>query len=345
MTENKNKYIDAFVLLGQKLEDVLASGQIEPVIAESIAQNRWFTRHSITEALHAITKQMLSKPALTSWINNYEPYYGKPKNVAIIMAGNIPLVGFSDMLAVIISGHNCIIKPSSKDYALTNYVANLLTDIIPDAPIAITSRISTPDALIATGNDNTIRSLKARYGDIPAIFRGSRISVAIISGNETDRELSALSDDIFSYSGLGCRNVSHIFIPEGYDMSKLCSILSQYREINEKYRNNYRQNKALSVLTGKKFIDGGFYTLTESDNPGIFISEITYSRYNNLKQIEQWLNVNDYRIQCVVIEQTDNYSIISHSRQTGFGQAQFPTLTDYPDGIDVMKFLRTFEQP
>ena len=326
-----------FAALGETLRSELNSGKADAVIAASVEQNPWFTPDYVSYAIKAICSDMLGRDALSAWLSGYDPLQKPAKRVGVIMAGNIPLVGFSDMLAILASGNTCIAKPSSKDSILTNYVAQSIKRIDPSMPLEIVPEIEHPEAMIATGSDNTITIFKAKYGGIPAVFRGSRISVAVFSGSETERELHGLAADIFTYCGLGCRNVSHIFVPENYDIVKLCDVLSGYNMENRKYIGNYLQNKALAELDGKKYFDGGFFTMTESPEISTFISGITYSRYSSPVQVDEWLLANDSRIQCVVAGKSDVR--FSHPRKTYFGQAQHPALTDYADGIDVMEFL------
>lgn len=359
MRAEKNNAVETFCELSSVLLAKTCAGEMDYIIAESVRRNPWFTPESVRYSITSICTRMLTNEALSSWVSIYNfpaasgasrPWAAKggsevcgasasgdkEKRVGVIMAGNIPLVGFSDMLAVLVNGHKCLIKPSSKDFILTDYIIKEIRNIQPDIPVETVPELQRPDAVIATGNDNTIRTLKSKYGSIPSIFRGSRMSVAVISGNETAEDLSNLARDIFMHCGLGCRNVSHIFVPEGYDIKKLCTILSQYPMTNQKYINNYLQNKAVSELTKKQFTDGGFFTLAHSSEPSAFISEITYSGYSSFSEVCHWISANDNRIQCVV--GLDPHEAI-HPRKVGFGQTQAPALTDYPDGIDVMEFL------
>ena len=217
MKHDKENTIAVFAELGRRLETFGRDAASRAAIARASAENGWFSHGDITNSVASIRKTMLDQQALQAWAASY-PTVTTPKNVGVIMAGNIPLVGFFDLLCVIVSGHSLFLKMSSKDKALMSYMISQLTEIYPQIPIYELGD-STPDAIIATGSDNTNRYFRSRYGHLPAIFRGSRSSAAVLDGNETPEELAGLADDIFTYSGLGCRNVSHLILPPGYDLT------------------------------------------------------------------------------------------------------------------------------
>jgi acyl-CoA reductase-like NAD-dependent aldehyde dehydrogenase len=250
------------------------------------------------------------------------------------MAGNIPLVGFFDMLCVVCAGQECLIKPSSKDSILMRYVVGLLHDISTEISVRELGEGEMPDAVIATGSDNTNRYFRSMYGNIPALLRGNRASAAILDGRESADELRGLASDIFSYSGLGCRNVSHLLVPEDYDVDTLAAILSDWHtDVNPKYVNNFRQRAALLEMEGDKFIRGRFFILRDDDDFPASISEITYHRYKTSDEAVKWLSANSYGLQCVVGHARTDYPVI------GFGEAQRPGLNDYADNVDTMSFL------
>lgn len=248
------------------------------------------------------------------------------------MAGNIPLVGFFDLMCVLLSGHGCLYKPSSKDSVLIDHIAGLLTGIDPSLPLQRMNG-KRPDAVIATGSDNTNRYFRTIYHDMPALFRGSRHSIAVLTGDETPADLAELRQDIFTYFGMGCRNVSQLFLPRNYDTEPLMRALQKDPVTHPPYLHNYRQAFALNTMQGKPFTDGGFFLLREGGEPAQTVSELACTRYDSLSEVEDWLPGHDSRIQCVVSNR------IRHPRRVRFGQAQHPAPTDYPDGIDVMKFL------
>ena len=221
------------------------------------------------------------------------------------MAGNIPLVGFFDLLCTLAAGHRCTIKPSSKDTVLMEYVVGLLREIDPAVPVRFHDDTESVEAVIATGSDNAVRYFQSRYAGIPALLRGSRQSVAVLSGRETPRQIEGLCDDIWAYSGLGCRNVSLVFAPEGYE-AKL-----HIKQVNSKYRSNYIQQKALLVMQRVPFVDLGGAVLVEQREFPEALSRIAVSRYRSLEEVSEWLALHDGELQCVVSE------CITHGRRVG----------------------------
>ncbi len=333
MYTEKEKRIEYFTVLGRRLDDFGNNTPSNQVIEKAIEENRWFSREDILQAVRAIRTQMLDHDLLSQWLAPYS-LATEPKKVGIIMAGNLPLVGFFDLLCVLISGHEAWIKPSSKDRILMDYIVGQLHDIAPELPIQpLGDRI--PDAIIATGSNNTNRYFRSRYGKIPAILRGNRASAAVLSGNETVSQLHGLAADIFTYSGLGCRNVSHLLLPAGYDINPLLSLFSEYRPVHEKYRHNFTQRAAILKLQNQPFLAGDFFLLREDETLPAAISEITYHFYEDSSQVQQWLYDNDSQLQCVVGDP------LPHPRAVKFGEAQSPRLSDYPDAIDVLSFLST----
>lgn len=329
--EKKREYlISVFTALGRRLENFGKDESSADAIELAEKENGWFMQSDILPSVEAIRTRMLDESALVRWLALY-PIAREQKSVGVIMAGNIPLVGFFDLLCVVISGHKCYYKPSSKDKVLIEYVVSLLKEIAPELPLEQYANQHI-DAVIATGSDNTNRYFKSRYGDIPAIFRGSRASVAVLDGSESGDILAALATDVFSYSGLGCRNVSHLLVPAGYDIGMLTQAFADYGPVNPKYTNNYRQRKAVLSMQGQPFADGGFFILREEAGFPEDISEITYQRYSDRGHAMRWLRENDTAIQCVV-GNTD------FPRGAGFGQSQSPALTDYPDAVDTIRFL------
>lgn len=328
-----NNKIETFSALG----DILASFATLPrsgeVVRRAVADNGWFSERDVLRAVDSIRVAMLRRPVLEKWLDNYKFNDSHPRTVAIVMAGNIPLVGFFDMMCVVISGNRALVKPSAKDSALINYIIDLLREL--DSAIAIENYDdqTTIDAVIATGSDNANRYFKAKYGDIPAIFRANRHSVAVLTGAESDDELRLLADDIFVYNGLGCRSVSHLLLAEGFDVERLRRLLSKSDCPGEKYCNNYRQQKALKELSGEMFLDGGFFTLSPSADQPDYISDITYEFYNDTQMVAQWIELNDKKLQCVVSNHFE------HPYSVPLASAQTPQLDDYPDRVDVMKFL------
>lgn len=317
----------------EELRSEILKGLPEKVIEKAISDNEWFTEESIQSALNAICSEMLDGKTLERWIKDYK--FRNDINIGVIMAGNIPLVGFFDMLAVLVSGAKCYVKPSSKDKALIEWCMETLRDKDPKIKLYEFNKTAHFDAVIATGSDNSNRYFVSEYGSVPLLMRGSRFSVAIIDDTITDSDIILLWDDIFTYYSLGCRNVSHIFIPKTFDMQKIidCWKISGKDVGFIKYRNNYTYTKAEKMMNDEKFIDGGYFIFTERYPSIGALSDISFSRYDSMAELQKTIDSMDDKLQCVVS------SGFNHPRNAFFGKAQHPTLTDYPDSKNVLKFL------
>lgn len=316
---------EVFAELGRRLAAV---GADDEAVAAACRDNGWFRPSEVCKALHAIAAEMLERRKLAQWLAAYPSLpVGEQRNVLVIMAGNIPAVGLFDLLCVCMSGHRCIVKPSSKDRATMEFIIRQLREIDPHIPIEYYD-LQRIDAVIATGSDNTNRYFRARYAAIPSLLRGSRSSVAVLAGDESDDELRGLAEDIFAYSGLGCRNVSLIFTPRGH-----LPQLPAWDDANPKYRNNYIQTRAVAGMRGEPFIDTGCAILAEGREFPTELSRINYTFYDSADEVAGWLSLHDGELQCVVSR------CVVHPRCVGFGRAQHPSLTDYPDAVDVMNFL------
>jgi len=328
------KYIEEFVILGQQLPEFLEKNDpvLTSVINKAIGDNPWFAKESIRESIQNICKKMLSREKLYEWAKMYDYPELSQKNVLVIMAGNIPMVGFFDMLCVLASGHNCIVKLSSKDYRLMDFTIDQLQKINPAIPISSFSNNLHIDSVIATGSSNTNRYFKYMYGNIKHIFRKSRYSIAVITGKETPEQIGMLQKDILSYYGMGCRNVCCILIPEDYDINKLnhATAIPEHH----KYRSRLKLHKSILKMNKTDFYDFGSYTLTPySDGEPGNLPDIKYMRYNHMDEVNKFIDKNRENIQCIV-------SDIKLTRDTvNYGTAQEPELLDYPDGIDLIDFL------
>ena len=321
--------IDTFSRLGDELSGFGKTPESRAAIDRAVSHNGWFDQEGTIQAVEAIRTQMLDRAKLERWLAAYPTLpAARPLNVGVIMAGNIPLVGFFDMLCVLTAGHTCFYKPSSKDAALMDYIVSLLRD----APVYIYTG-QPLDAVIATGSDNTRRRFCDMYRSIPALLRGSRASAALLTGSETQADIYSLAHDIFYYCGLGCRNVSHLLLPSGYDVPGLAAALGRHPVPGAKYLNNFRQRAAVLQMQGEEFAKGAFFLLREDEGFPAAISEITYHFYNHPEDATHWLTTHDGEIQCVVGRG------VNHPRAVEFGHSQSPALTDYPDGVDVMEFL------
>ena len=316
---------EVFARLGERLAGISES---DAVIVDACRANGWFRPAEVCGALHAIAADMLGREELARWMAGYPSLpVVEPHNVLVIMAGNIPAVGFFDLLCVCMSGHRCLVKPSSKDRATIDFIIATLRRIDPSIAVEYYES-QRADAVIATGSDNTNRYFRAHYAGTPSLLRGSRSSVAVLTGDETEAELQGLSADIFKYSGLGCRNVSLIFTPCGFIPEILV-----HNKLNHKYINNYIQTRAVAEMRGLPFVDTGCAVLAEERAFPVELSRINYSFYDSEEEVAEWLETHDSELQCVVS------CSIDHPRRVGFGRAQHPSLTDYPDAVDVMNFL------
>lgn len=253
-----------------------------------------------------------------------------------MLAGNIPLVGFHDLLSVLISGHHVQLKLSSKDSKLIQYLIKHLIWLEPAFEKIIKikeNKLENFDAVIATGSDNSARYFEYYFGKYPNIIRKNRSSCVILNGNESEEEMEALGEDIFSYFGLGCRNVSKAFVPKGYDLAKILSRWESYKEIihHHKYCNNYDYQKSILLVNLIPFLDNGFILLQENEKLVSPISVLFYEYYTDQEDLEIKLNINKEKIQCIVG---------SNSLATvPFGGAQYPEVWDYADNVDTLTFL------
>lgn len=301
-------------------------------------ENPWFTEPFIRSALGALAC-MLNEGSLREWTAWYrlpdEPIH--PLNVGVIMAGNIPLVGFHDMLCVLISGHRLLGHLSPKDRILPEAVRDLLTAIHPGwgNRIHLTrERLKNMDAVIATGSNNTSRYFEYYFGKLPHIIRKNRNSVALLTGQETHKELGLLADDVFMYFGLGCRNVSLLFVPEGYDFAPLLHIFSKKYgnlALHDKFANNYRYHRAIFLMEQIPHTDAGFFLLRENPSPASPAAVLHYHLYNHPQEAEEYL----YSIRNEIQGRVGNLP-----GWQAFGSTQQPGLWDYADGIDTLKFLQ-----
>lgn len=318
--------IDKFVALGERLRGFGGDDLSRDVMRRAIEQNPWFTEEDILRAVDAICVEMLDGAKLAAWRSRYTPAT-TPQRVAIIMAGNIPLVGFFDLLCVLCSGHHAFVKPSSKDRVMMEYVIDLLRDIDADIPIFAYNSEAKYDMAIATGGDEANAYFRQHFEGTRTLLRGSRHSVAVLDGAESDEELQGLWNDITFYSGLGCRSVSMLFVPEGRDV-----VLPKREAANPKLRNNLRQRRALYAVQRRDVRDYGAFIALEQEAFPTSLAEVAVRRYRDVEEVRTWLAEHRDGVQCVV----------SHLAIEGcvpFGRAQYPLLMDYADGVDTMKFL------
>jgi len=319
--------IELFSELGNRLRNFGDDPYTQRIIERACRANAWFSPASVRRAAAALADEMLRPDRLAEWLGRYSVPVAAPRRVLVAMAGNIPLVGFFDLLCVVAAGHRCLVKPSAKDTVLMEHLLAQLHAIDPSVPLSRYDGKEPVEAVIATGSDNAVRYFRARYAGIPMLLRGHRQSVAVLSGRETREQLAGLSDDIWAYSGLGCRNVSMLWLPEDYEPAL------EMPSVGEKYRNNYRQERALLQMSGRPFVDLGAAVAVEQREFPVALSRLAYARYRTLQEVETWLDARDDELQCVVS------AYIRHDRRVAFGRAQSPGLTDWPDDRDVLAFL------
>lgn len=296
-------------------------------------QNPWFTQENLKFGLEQWGK-LLTQENLNNWVKTYSTS-SRPKNIGIILAGNIPIVGFHDLLSVLLSGNNVVVKTSSKDQILMDFVLNYLIEFDEDLKNAIqkVERIGNIDAVIATGSNNTSRYFEYYFKEIPHIIRKNRTSVAVLTGEESEEELKNLGQDIFRYFGLGCRNVTKLYLPNDFNTDLLFEAFYDWNPIinHTKYANNYDYNRAIYLMEQQPFLDNNFVMLKESSDLHSPIGVIHYAFYSNLDEVKKELEADAEKIQCVV---GNDFAI-------QFGETQKPSLTDYADGVDTMEFLES----
>lgn len=326
--------IMAFIQLGHILKN--PDEQLKQLIASAKQFNAWFTPESTAHAVEAIAK-MLNESDLEKWMGAYPDKSDKQKSIGLILAGNIPLVGFHDILCVLASGNKALIKLSSQDKMLIPYILNKLVEIEPGfcEQFEFIEKLENYDAVIATGSNNTSRYFDYYFSKVPNIIRKNRNSIAVLNGKESAKELHALGHDIFDYFGLGCRNVSKIYVPKGYKFDTFFESIEDFKWIadHHKYNNNYDYNKSIFLVNMDKHLDNGFLLLKEDERLASPLAVLYYEEYENIAELEKKLLAQEDQIQCIV--SNEHLSMKSFA----FGQSQCPALWDYADGVDTMIFL------
>ena len=330
----KQQNINNLVRLGELLSK---TEQFNDIFDKAEQQNSWFTRANVIFAFKSWS-EALSKNNVQQWLSQYQlPQTTSPKKILIIMAGNLPLVGFHDLLCVLVTGHKAIVKLSSDDRVLLPYLITQIRTFAPEWAEAVAftdDKVTEYDAVIATGSDNTARYFEYYFGKKPHIIRKNRHSVAVLTGEETPEELQDLGKDIFLYYGLGCRSVSKLFVPQDYDFDLLFQAIYPYKDIIEeqKYANNYDYNKAVYLMSLYKLLENGFLLLKEDEHYGSPIATLFYEYYTNKEALKKKLATDREKIQCVV-----GHNFIDG--EIPFGQTQTPKLWDYADGVNTLTFL------
>lgn len=330
--------IEAFDRLGNTLREFIQSPEsesfqeINEAILHSFHKNGWFERREVLHALKYWAEE-LSIEKLTAWTSTYTNQVEQSLKVAVIAAGNIPLVGFHDALCVLISGHKLMLKCSSSDDVLMPLMLNKLIEVAPefkDYIEIIPFKLEGFDAVIATGSNNSARHFEQYFGKYPSIIRKNRTGIAILDGNETTEELSGLIADAYTYFGLGCRNVTKLYLPVGYDLNKIfeASLPFSYLMENKKFANNYTYHKTLMMMEKKPFVENDLLLLVENSSIYSPVSVLHFEHYSDIGHLNNLIDFELDNIQCVVSK-----------TNTPFGYAQKPKLAQYADGVDTMEFL------
>lgn len=327
-----SEYIKAFLIKNSENynEDDL---EFELLLKKSEIENPWFTIENQKFALKQWA-DLLTEEGVKDWLKGYS-VSETSKRVGLILAGNIPLVGFHDVISVVLGNHTPVIKLSSKDRHLIPFLLKKWKEFSNEIEYELVEKLENFDAVIATGSNNTARYLEYYFKDKLSIIRKNRTSVAVLKGDETDEELQLLAKDIFQYFGLGCRNVTRIFIPQDFVIDRLFENFLGFQDIinHNKYANNYDYNRAVYLLNQEKFWDNNFVMLKEDDKLFSPLSVINFSRYSSLDEVEGFLTENQENIQCVVAKEELELDSIH------FGEAQCPALNTYADNVDTMRFL------
>ena len=332
--------IEALSFLGKEIQ--AKPDWLNTPITQAYYENQWFTEDNSWKALSAISDRFLQISVLQSWAEGYGISDNKvSKKVGLVLAGNIPLVGFHDIMSTFISGHDSLIKASSKDTILLKALFDWLIDKYPEAKpyFEFTDRLAGFDAVIATGSNNTARYFEQYFGKYPNIIRKNRTAVAVLEGAETKEDILALGEDVFNYFGLGCRNVSKLYVPENYNFDFLLGILhEEYKTLanHNKYRNNFDYNNALFLLNKVEFLMSGSLIITPAKDITSRIATLHYENYTDVNELSKHLREVSEQIQCVVSKTS-----IPAVKTFAFGEAQKPSITDYADGVDTMQFLTT----
>lgn len=308
--------------------------EFQQVLKKSEIENPWFTIDNQKYALKQWS-ELLSRENINEWLQSYSPSK-TVKKVGLILAGNIPLVGFHDVISVILSNHIPLIKLSSKDRLMLPFLLKKWSEFSEETiEYELVERLENFDAVIATGSNNTARYLEYYFKNHLSIIRKNRTSIAVLKGDETEDELKLLAHDIFQYFGLGCRNVTRIFVPQDFVIDKLFESFLDFKEIinHNKYANNYDYNRAVYLLNQDKFWDNNFVMLKEDNQLFSPLSVINFSRYCSLDEVKNFITENEENIQCIVAKNELEIDSIP------FGEAQNPGLNTYADNVDTMKFL------
>lgn len=325
---------NAFLGLAERLKGY-DPDNLNEVFNRAAYNNPWFTRQNIQLSFDGLLNY-LDEKKLVSWLHRYKCPEIIPKTIGVVMAGNIPIVGINDLICVLLSGHKLLAKLSSQDEVLIKFVAQELIEIEPEFSnrIAFVDKLKNMDAVIATGSDNTARYFEYYFSGIPHIIRKNRTSMAVLDGEESKEDLISLGMDVFSYFGLGCRNVSKLLIPTSYRIESLLPHWDLYRSLTDhhKYHNNYIHQRSILLINQNPHFDNGFALISQNENLVSPIGTIYFDRYDSLEEVESYIKSIENKIQCIV-------SSLDLRGAIKFGKAQVPDIHDFADNIDTMEFL------
>ncbi|HEY5462684.1 MAG TPA: acyl-CoA reductase [Hanamia sp.] len=327
---NLEERISLMVRLGKYLTE--DSDQLQEIKQKAFERNKWFVEEFVNLSFNNISNNYLRQEALKDWVDHYHIDDNiRPQKIGIVMAGNIPLVGFHDFLCVFISGHFQFIKLSEKDDVLLKHIIEKMCEWDPGVAnvVTIAGLLKDCDAYIATGSNNSVRYFHYYFSKYPSLIRNNKTSVALLSGTETLGQLSSLADDVHTYFGLGCRNVTKLYVPENYDFIMLLNAFRKYNYFSDvtKYKNNYDYNLTLLIMNHKFYMTNDSIILVENESLFSLVSELHFSFYQNKQTTLDELSINE-NIQCIVGDEN-----------IPFGKTQEPGLFDYADGIDTIQFL------
>ncbi|GAB3646308.1 acyl-CoA reductase [Echinicola sediminis] len=328
--------INAFIALGKRIEQ-LPADETEALAFRAENNNSWFTPDQVKLALHGLS-QMLEEDALKGWLAKYDVKDNpKSQKVGVMMAGNIPAVGFHDLMVVLLTGHEAHVKLSSSDQVLIKWLVKELVELAPDfkEKVVFEEMLKGKDAYIATGSDNSARYFDYYFSKYPSVIRKNRTSVAVFDGTETEEDYRELAKDVFQYFGLGCRNVSKVFLPDEEQIKQFLNAIEGYHFVlsHHKYLNNYDYNKSIYLVNGDVHLDNGFLLCRKSEELVSPIAVLYYEVYSEKKALEAKLESQAEKIQCIVSKGGWYPSSFT------FGQAQCPGVADYADHVDTVKFL------
>ncbi len=346
--------VNVFIELGKQLSKLIradeqhlngltvAHAKWSTVMRQAEIENKWFTHSNVIKAFEGIVA-LLDEKQLLNFVAHYSIPVKNPVRVGVIFAGNIPMVGFHDLMCVLLSGNKLIAKFSSDDKVLMGFIVDELIAIEPrlKTQIEVVERLNTIDAIIATGSNNSSRYFDYYFGKYPHVFRKNRTAVAIIDGTESREELTKLGNDIFTYFGLGCRNVSKLYVPKGYVFDTLFECLHNFGDellMHNKYLNNFDYHRALFLLELIPFLTNNFLIIKEGTALATPVAVLHYEYYDNLIELKKKLIAEQDQIQCLVSKDKLNLENLSY-RSFYFGEAQTPAIADFSDGVDTMSFL------